>query len=247
MGSDQESLNKRIRETISGLSDEDLSEMLNASAPQYTAFARQIAKEEITERRQGSRTPRKGSLPDPSALEELREQSDRDKRTGCYIEVWSEKNFEGEHLRIEGPVEHQALDFARLNWCNTISSLRVGPTAFLLVYAEQDFNGAMLSFGPGQALADLDELKFNDEIDSIRLVNSMKVFDGVREDTSSSFLVSASEEKRKKSIGAIRSEPVKIFGPYRGNGTQDYDVGDLSRTCAMKRRCASLSPEPAKN
>lgn len=198
MGSDRESLNKRIRETVSGLSDDDLSEMMRAPSPEYTEFARQVAADELGKRRQ-ARTTNYDFASDPDIDPgALREQSNKERGPGCYIEVWSEKNFEGEHLRIEGPVEHQTLDFARLNWCNTISSLRAGPTAFVLVYAEEGFSGAMLSFGPGQDVADLDELKFGDEIDSIRLANSMKVFDGVREDTGSSVLVSASEEKRKK-------------------------------------------------
>lgn len=51
LGSDQESLNKAIRETVSGLSDDDLSEILKAPKPQYTAFARQVAEEEIARRK----------------------------------------------------------------------------------------------------------------------------------------------------------------------------------------------------
>jgi hypothetical protein len=187
LGSDQESLNKAIRETVSGLSDDDLSEMLSAPAPQYTAFARQVAEEELANRKQ-ARSTHNSIASDPKMVpRSLREQSNREQRAGCYIDVWSDNNFEGEHLRIDGPVEHQTLDLKKVDWCNSISSLRVGPTAFVLVYSEQDFSGAMKSFGPGDAVPDLKQLNFNDEIDSIRLVNSMKVFDGVHvEDASSS-------------------------------------------------------------
>jgi len=181
VGSKQESLNKRIRETVSGLSDEDLVGLVRSSTPNYTPFARQVAQEELSRRRQMNAI-QKGASPVPNAEPGvLSEDSAGDRRAGCYIEVWSEKNFEGEHLRIEGPVECQALRFATLNWGGSISSLRVGPSAFVLVYAEEGFKGAMLSVGPGQEVANLEELSFNDEIDSIRLVNSMKIFEGLRE------------------------------------------------------------------
>lgn len=42
----------------------------------------------------------------------------------------------------------------------------------------------MMSFGPGQEVSNLEELNFNDEIDSIMLVNSIKVFDGLRDENS---------------------------------------------------------------
>jgi len=200
LASDRESLNKAIRETISGLSDDDLSEMLSAPAPQYTAFARQVAEEELAKRKQ-ARSMHNSIASDPKMdPRALREQSNREPRAGCYIEVWSENNFEGEHLRIDGPVEHQTLDFNKFNWCNSINSLRVGPTAFVLVYAEQDFSGAMKSFGPGEAVPDLKQFNFNDEIDSIRLVNSMKVFDGVHVEDASSSSGDASQGKVTKDL-----------------------------------------------
>jgi len=178
LGSDRESLNRRIRETVSELSDDALHEMLETSTKQYTVFAREVAEEELSRRRQRTANNRFVAGPDVEP-ESVREKT-KAKRSGCFIEVWSDRNFEGEHLRIEGPVEHQTLDFTKLNWSNSISSLRVGPTAFVLVYAEQDFSGPMMSFGPGQDVPDLDQLNFSDQIDSIRLVNSLRVFDGAR-------------------------------------------------------------------
>lgn len=83
-------------------------------------------------------------------------------------------------MRIEGPGEYRALESVRPELSDAISSLRVGPGAFVLGYAEEGFNGVMMSFGPGQQVPDLEELDFDDEIDSIRLVNSIKVFDGLR-------------------------------------------------------------------
>lgn len=79
----------------------------------------------------------------------LREVPRRESHADCYIEVWRDKNFEGEHLRIEGPVEYAMLEFASLKWGDCISSIRVGPSAFVLVYADREFKGTMMSFGPG--------------------------------------------------------------------------------------------------
>jgi hypothetical protein len=197
LGSKQASLNKRIRETISCLSDEDLVNMLGASPQTHTPFARQVAEEEVARRREMKATLRDRDA-DPATL---RKESSRDKRADCYIEVWSDKNFEGEYLRIEGPVECGALEFAGLNWGDSISSLRVGPTAFVLVYADKGFKGAMMSFGPSQEESNLEDLNFNDEIDSIMLVNSIKVFDGLRaEDASKPAGACPPEKKRNKEV-----------------------------------------------
>jgi len=38
----------------------------------------------------------------------------------------------------------------------------------------------MLTFGPNQEVVDFDQLNFNDEIDSISVANSFKIFDGFR-------------------------------------------------------------------
>jgi hypothetical protein len=141
--------------------------------------------------------------PDPGAF---RKEPSEYKRAGCYIELWSGKEFEGECLTIEGPVECQALESEVLEWGDSISSLRLGPTAFVLVYAEKDFKGAMMSFGPGQEVADLEALSFDDEIDSLRLVDSMKVFEGLRaQDEKKSVGEGSPEKKRNKKAGRPKS------------------------------------------
>ena len=135
---------------------------------------------------------------DPCAF---RNESPVDRRAGCYIELWSGKNFEGESLRMEGPCECPTLEFEDLDWGDSISSLRVGPSAFVLMYSEEEFNGDMMSFGPGEDVADLAELRFNDEIDSMKLVNSMKMFDGLRvEDAKMPEAKQSPEKKRNKKV-----------------------------------------------
>ena len=175
------------------------------NAPSYTPFARRAAREEVSRRKTNAaqNASPESVMPDPGAF---RKETAEDKRAGCYIEFWSDKKFEGECLRIEGPVECQALKSAVMEWGDSVGSLRVGPSAFVLVYAEKDFKGDMMSFGPGQEVADLEALSFDDEIDSIRLVNSMKIFDGLRvEGAKEPAGEPPPEKKRNKRAGRSKS------------------------------------------
>ncbi len=95
----------------------------------------------------------------------------------CYVEVWREANFRGESRRIYGPAEHADLHFRDGDWANDIGSLRVGPHAFVMVYRGEKFQDAMHTFGPNDTVADLGELKFGDDIDSMRLISSLKIFE----------------------------------------------------------------------
>lgn len=99
---------------------------------------------------------------------------------GCYIDVWKDANFEGESVRIEGPAEYPRLQFERGDWGDSIGSLRVGPNAFVIAYRDENFVGERhVTFGPDDEIADLGEWKFEDEIDSMRVIDSLKIFDRV--------------------------------------------------------------------
>jgi len=78
---------------------------------------------------------------------------------------------------IEGPGEIADLCARRSTWCNGIRSLRVGPQAFVLAYDGKDFRGNMIRLGPGEEVPDLSRVKIVDEIDSMRIVDSIRVFD----------------------------------------------------------------------
>ncbi|HET9531457.1 MAG TPA: hypothetical protein VFQ92_13955 [Blastocatellia bacterium] len=93
----------------------------------------------------------------------------------CYIDIWKEKNFEGDHLRLEGPAEFPTLTLSSEYWGDHISSLRVGPTAFVLAYKDKNFKDRMVSFGPCQEVADLSHYKLDDGIDSIKIIDSLKI------------------------------------------------------------------------
>ncbi|MGB7925271.1 MAG: hypothetical protein WCF57_18680 [Pyrinomonadaceae bacterium] len=99
------------------------------------------------------------------------------KSGGCYIDVWRDANFEGEVIRIEGPAEYPNLGFANGDWGDHIGSLRVGPFAFVLAYRDHDFKDTQFAFGPNQEVANLDELDFDDDMDSIKVIDSLRILD----------------------------------------------------------------------
>ena len=118
----------------------------------------------------------------------------------CYVEVWREADFRGESRRIYGPAEHTDMRFKDGDWANDIGSLRVGPHAFVMAYRGEKFQDAMHAFGPNDQVSDLAEMKFGDEIDSIRLISSMKIFERLYE---------SSDEQRRtdvKGTGNVKAE-----------------------------------------
>ncbi|MFL6255354.1 MAG: hypothetical protein ACJ74T_10035 [Pyrinomonadaceae bacterium] len=94
----------------------------------------------------------------------------------CYIDVWRDAHFRGETLRIYGPAELSTLDFERGNWGDDIGSLRVGPNAFVMAYQRRDFQDKLITFGPNDEVADLCEFRFNDLIESLKVIDSLKIF-----------------------------------------------------------------------
>lgn len=216
MTSNQEHLNRRIRETVSNLSDEELSEMLHAAANNYTAFALKVARDELAKReqfklilqrteqgaiKQMERSDSTATLAAPQEGEpgSVEEDSTGGNSSRCYIEVWQEKNFEGEYMYIEGPGEYPVLCTADIDWGNSISSIRVGPNAFVHMYSFRDFKGAMITLGPNEEVSDLGLLKFDNEIDSIKVIDSIKIFNRS----------SGEGEKRKSNRSSGESEKRK--------------------------------------
>src|SRR5919112_5032669 len=98
---------------------------------------------------------------------------------GCYIDVWEDADFRGESVRIQGPAEYPMLQFASADWGDRIGSLRVGPNAFVIAYRDENFGDRQVTFGPDDEVADLSGLKFDDEIDSMRVIDSLRIFDRV--------------------------------------------------------------------
>ncbi len=94
----------------------------------------------------------------------------------CYIDVWRDADFRGETIRIYGPAEYPDLAFEQGDWGDDIGSLRVGPNAFVMAYRGRDFREELTTFGPNDEIADLNDIKFDDDIESIRLIDSLKIF-----------------------------------------------------------------------
>ncbi len=67
------------------------------------------------------------------------------------------------------------------DWGDDICSLRVGPNAFVIAFESSSFSGEMICFGPCQEIADLSEFAFDDEIESLKLINSVKIFESIRQ------------------------------------------------------------------
>jgi hypothetical protein len=101
------------------------------------------------------------------------------KKGNCYIDVWREANFGGESVRLYGPAEYPDLEFAEGYWGNDIGSLRVGPDAFVMAFRRRGFQDGPVTFGPFDEVADLSDLKFDDDIESVKVIDSLKIFERV--------------------------------------------------------------------
>ena len=99
-----------------------------------------------------------------------------EKSVDCYVDVWREADFGGEMIRIEGPAEYPALEFEQGDWGDRIGSLRVGPNAFVIAYRRRDFQDEPVTFGPDDECADLAQFKCEDDIESVKLIDSLKIF-----------------------------------------------------------------------
>lgn len=120
-------------------------------------------------------------------------------RTGdCYIDVWRDADFRGETLRIRGPAEYPTLAIGGGRWGDDIGSLRVGPNAFVIAFRRRDFQDELVTFGPNDEVADLSHFKFDDDIESVKVIDSLKIFERVEYNTASGHAATeaAPEEER---------------------------------------------------
>ena len=103
----------------------------------------------------------------------------REKTPDCYIDVWRDADFGGETRRLYGPAEFPTLRFADADWGDDIGSLRVGPNAFVMAYRGRDFKDELTAFGPNDEIADLRALRLDDDLDSLKLIDSLRIFNRV--------------------------------------------------------------------
>jgi hypothetical protein len=177
--SKREALHRRVRETISSLPDDALMNVVQNSPRNYTPFALRVARDELKKRRQGKSLHKDRAAVSKSKDDDSQRVERHTDPAGCYVELWRDRNFEGDYLLIEGPVEHETLNCIE-KWGDDISSLRVGPNAFVITYQKDSFKGEMICFGPCQEVADMSQYEFDNEIESMKLINSVKIFECAR-------------------------------------------------------------------
>jgi hypothetical protein len=113
----------------------------------------------------------------------------------CWVDLYDKPEFAGSHVRIEGPRNLANLNNLNgENWSNRIESLAVGPRGEVVAYKQQDYNeehsGQLnhpdalqawgqkempalheleITFGPGKKEHHLGELRFHQNINSLKL------------------------------------------------------------------------------
>jgi hypothetical protein len=176
MSGDPNHIEEAVRETLASLSDRQL--ITRTQSAEYTEFARQAAREEMAKRSRARAARSHSALSGSNAETEDREDSSRD-ATGCYIDLWQSKSYDGEHVRVDGPGEYQNLRSQPTPWGNEVCSLRVGPCAFVEAYEDKGLTGSKVCFGPNQEVPDLAELELDNRLGSMKILSSIKIFDGL--------------------------------------------------------------------
>jgi hypothetical protein len=54
-----------------------------------------------------------------------------------------------------------------------------GPNAFVMAFRHREFRDKLITFGPNDEVADLSQFKFDDDIESMKVIDSFKIFDRV--------------------------------------------------------------------
>lgn len=112
----------------------------------------------------------------------------------CWLDIYDRTNFEGAHVRIDGPAELLSLGrLAGEDWSNRIDSLVVGPKAQVVAFRQEHFredqsgqpyhgdaiknwggdpksySDLEITFGPGQKEHHLGELNYHQNINSLKI------------------------------------------------------------------------------
>ena len=90
--------------------------------------------------------------------------------SGCYMQVWEFADFTGTSDYINGPREYGSLRQMPNNrtWQNRIVSVRIGPTAAVTVFTEEDYRGQVLHLPPDSSHPQLPE-GVSGQIESLRV------------------------------------------------------------------------------
>lgn len=90
----------------------------------------------------------------------------------CWAEIYMNAEFDknGSRLLLVGPHELTTLKGLNdQNWDNDIESIIVGPEAYMVLYADQEFGGRTLILIANQNLGNLSDAQMKNDIESLRL------------------------------------------------------------------------------
>ncbi|HRI38727.1 MAG TPA: hypothetical protein PLO50_09240 [Nitrospira sp.] len=92
--------------------------------------------------------------------------------TKCWAEIYMNAEFDknAPRLLLVGPHELTTLKGLNdQNWDNDIESIIVGPEAYMVLYADQEFGGRTLILAANQNLGNLSDAQMKNDIESLRL------------------------------------------------------------------------------
>jgi len=88
---------------------------------------------------------------------------------GCWVEVFGNKSFRGKPQRLYGPADFPMLRIRENGMSDTLSSLRVGPHAYLQCFHNSNFADTVFWLLPNEQVEDVDRLRAAEAINSVRL------------------------------------------------------------------------------
>ena len=117
------------------------------------------------------RTPSGDNPPAPMVMLVPVEISSKAVESGCWVQMYDERNFKGDMLTIAGPTELQAMDDdSGRAFKRRIDSLTTGPKATLTVFEHRLFKDRSAVFGPNTREPGLlRKLGFGGRIQSMRV------------------------------------------------------------------------------
>lgn len=118
--------------------------------------------------------PPAGNRPDSVILLVPVDVTDTVLQSGCWAQLYEERNFKGDASTVLGPIEIQALDKGTARRLHrAIDSLVVGPKATLTVYEHKAFKDKSMDFSPNtREPAVAHKLGITGRIESMRLTCS---------------------------------------------------------------------------
>jgi len=119
----------------------------------------------------GDTTPAGDNQPAPMVMLVPVEVSDPAMKSGCWAQLYDERNFKGDMFTLVGPMQLDATDKGSARQIHrNLDSIVVGPKGTLTVYEHKMFKDKSVKFGPNSKEAGLvKKLGFTGRIESMRL------------------------------------------------------------------------------